>query len=106
MSDATNPLYHPWVPMTNALDLKHLGKLGEECGELSAAIFRCVIQGIYEKEPVTEKRNVDWLTEEIADVFANMNLVIDHFNLDEEFIAKRAVDKRKRLKLWHNMLVD
>lgn len=25
---------NPWQPMTKAIDLKHLGKLGEECNEL------------------------------------------------------------------------
>lgn len=95
--------YNPWHPMTNAIDLKHLGKLAEECGELSSAISRCIIQGVYEKEPETKKQNKQWLTEEIADVFANINLVISHFDLDEEFITKRAKDKAARLKTWHDM---
>jgi len=101
--DKTNPAYNPWHPMTNSIDIKYLGKLGEECNELSSAIFRCLIQGIYEKEPTSGKQNKQWLTEEIADVFANINLVIDHFNLDEEFITKRALDKKARLKTWHDM---
>lgn len=103
MNENQNPKYNPWHPMSNAIDLKHLGKLGEECNELGSAIFRCIIQGIYEKEPVTGKENKQWLTEEIADVFANINLVIEHFNLDEEFITKRAKDKAARLKTWHDM---
>lgn len=103
MSNKQEPKYNPWHPMTNSIDLKHLGKLLEECNELGSAIARCIIQGIYEKEPVTGKENKQWLTEEIADVLANINLVIEHFSLNEEFIAKRSKDKAARLKTWHDM---
>jgi hypothetical protein len=77
MSDVYPPAVHadfalnPWRPMTRPIDLKHLGKLGEESNELGAAISRCIIQGIDEREPVTGKPNRQWLAEEIADVLAN-----------------------------------
>lgn len=95
---------NPWNPMTKPIDLKYLGKLGEECGELNAVVSRCIIQGIHEKEPVTGKPNVDWLEEEIADVVANIKLVMEHFNLDEERIFLRAERKMDLLKKWHQML--
>lgn len=92
---------NPWHPMTDAVDLKHLGKLGEECGELSAAISRCIIQGIDEAEPVTGKVNRQWLEEEIADVLANIELNIERFKLDRAAIAVRSKKKRKHLTIWH-----
>lgn len=91
--------------MKDAVDLKHIGKLGEETGELSAAIARCIIQGLRdgEHEPVTKKPNKRWLEEELADVLANAYLVIERFDLDREFIADRMDRKTVGLKRWHDM---
>ena len=94
---------NPWHPMTDPVSLKHLGKLGEESGELSSVVSRCIIQGIDEKEPTTGKENRDWLEDEIADVLANILLVVKHFKLDDEKIAKRSTMKREHLSAWHEM---
>lgn len=91
----------PWSPMTNAVDLKYLGKLAEECGELNQAIGRCIIQGIDGAEPDSRKVNRTWLQEEIADVLANIKLVTDHFELDSDAIEERAETKKARLRIWH-----
>ncbi len=98
-----NEKYNPWSPITNSLDLKLLGKLVEELGECTAATSRCIIQGMLEKEPVTGKINVEWLEEELADVIANIELVIEHFNLEKDVIAGRVQDKQTRLSIWHSM---
>lgn len=98
-----NVKLNPWHPMTNSVDLKHLGKLGEELGEAQAAVSRCIIQGINEKEPETGVENKVWLENELADVFANINLVIDRFKLDHRRMLERAEIKENRLKEWHRM---
>jgi NTP pyrophosphatase (non-canonical NTP hydrolase) len=97
---------NPWQPMSNPVDLAHLGKLGEECGELVAAKERCTIQGIDEREPVTGKLNREWLEDEIADVKANIELVMLRFNLDRDRIARRAGKKMEHLRGWHVQLSD
>lgn len=102
MSAAT-PARNPWHPMADSVDLKHLGKLGEELGECSAAVSRCLIQGIDKAEPVTGKPNREWLEDEIADVAANMELVAARFGLDKERIAERAQRKVAQLRTWHDM---
>lgn len=94
---------NPWHPMTEPVDLKHLGKLGEEAGELASAVSRCIIQGIDEAEPVTGKVNKEWLEEEMADVLANMSLVEEHFQLNRERILQRADKKKEHLRKWHVM---
>ena len=94
---------NPWHPITDSVDLKHLGKLGEESGELTAAVNRCIIQGINEAEPTTGKVNKTWLEEEIADVIANCMLVMERFGLDELFISDRVYEKMERLRTWHKM---
>ncbi len=91
----------PWKPMSNPRDIKTMGKLGEELGECQSAAMRCLIQGIEEKEPVTGKINRHWLEDEIADVLANVELVIERFALDQERIASRSASKKPLLLAWH-----
>jgi phosphoribosyl-ATP pyrophosphohydrolase len=94
--------WNPWHPMKMPRDLKTVGKLGEEAGELAAACCRCVIQGIDECEPVTGKLNRDWLAEEIADVLVNARLVAEHFGLDNDRILARIERKEGQLRGWHS----
>jgi len=87
--------------MTDPVDKKTLGKLLEELGECTSATARCLIQGIDEAEPITGKINRQWLQEEIADVYANLALTVERFNLD---IDKKRIDsKMTRLKNWHTL---
>lgn len=95
---------NPWHPMTDSVACKHLGKLQEELGECIAAVARCQIQGIDEKEPVTGKVNREWLQDEIADVLANCQLNIEHFNLNLSTIQDRIERKKKHLRHWHSMV--
>lgn len=93
----------PWQPITSKADLKRLGKFGEELNECGAAVSRSIIQGVDEAEPVTGKLNRLWLEDEIADVRANSELVIEHFGLDEARIAARAERKKLHLQQWHDL---
>lgn len=94
---------NPWHPIKNAVDLKHLGKFSEELGECSAAVARCIIQGVNKREPVTGKLNREWLEDEIADVLGNAALVLERFKLNGRRIRERARKKVKRLRTWHRM---
>lgn len=91
----------PWHPITNLVDLKTLGKAVEELGEAQSVIARCIIQGIDERNPGTGKPNREWLEEEIADVLGNLDLIMERFNLREDFIRSRAWAKAERLRQWH-----
>lgn len=105
MSDADNLRdANPWQPMREPLDVAHLGKLLEEVNELGAAISRCLIQGIDEREPVTGKPNREWLEDEIADVSAGCQLVGQRFSLDQVRIKHRIDRKKAHLRQWHRML--
>lgn len=105
-ASATDPLMHPWQPMKRPIDLKHMGKFAEELGECLSAVARCMIQGIEECEPITGKKNRYWLEEEIADVLANIELNIKHFDLNQSQIQERKVRKIRQLRSWHEMLEE
>ena len=94
----------PWVPMTRPIDLKHIGKLIEELGELQAALARCLVQGIDESEPTSGKLNRSWLREEISDVLAGIELCVEHFDLNRPQIRDRMIRKLAGLRKWHGML--
>lgn len=101
---ATSWALNPWRPMTRPIDLKHLGKLGEELNEAGTAVNRCIIQGIDESEPITKKVNREWLEDELADVLANIELVVKHFGLDMQRMSERTERKKTHLRGWHSML--
>jgi hypothetical protein len=90
---------NPWHPMTVAVDLKHLGKLGEELNECGSAASRCIIQGIDEAEPATGEVNRAWLEKEMADVIANIELCVEHFGLT--ISPERITMKKAHLSRWH-----
>lgn len=96
----------PWEPTTNTLQLAVLGKFVEELTECASASARCIIQGLECSEPVTGKPNREWISEELADVLATMNHVIDLFDLDRESIYDRAASKYLFLEEWHDNLKD
>lgn len=91
----------PWHPIGNKVDLKTLGKFLEELGEAVSAGARCIIQGIDGCEPVTGKPNETWLEEELADIAANAQLVVERFNLSRATIEERKLRKMEMLRKWH-----
>ena len=93
-----------WQPVTDKYILAILGKAGEELCEAGSAIFRCIIQGIHESEPVTKKLNKEWLEDEIADVRAMLEHVEDRLNLDNERITKRTNVKFAWKATWFDSL--
>lgn len=92
--------YAPWVPMIDPASVKALGKLAEEAGELVAVASRCIIQGIDEKIPESDKTNRDWLEQELADIFANAEIVCEHFALNYDRINSRMSKKKRLLERW------
>jgi hypothetical protein len=70
-------LINPWLPEPDTILHQALGKTAEECSELAGAVTRCLIQGYVESEPVTGKHNQIHVREEIADVLAVIDWLIE-----------------------------
>lgn len=97
---------NPWQPISNPVDLAHLGKLGEELNEAGAAVNRCIIQGLDGAEPVTGKVNRAWLQDELADVLGMIDLAIERFGLDAGAMAVRSHAKKTHKRAWHKMIKE
>ncbi|WP_394789098.1 hypothetical protein [Rhodoferax sp.] len=94
------PTMNKWMPTTNPLILRRMGKTGEEAGELLAVTNRVIIQGIDEIDPSSGKTNRQRLQEEIADVVAQCYCTINALSLDENFIRMRTVEKQRQMIEW------
>lgn len=95
-----------WEPITDKHNLAVLGKLGEEVCELGSALFRCIIQGLDEREPKTHKINRQWVVEEIADVEALLAIAKRRLALDEAAIAERRERKIGFKEPWFEALAN
>jgi hypothetical protein len=93
-----------WVPITDLVTLAHIGKAGEESAELSGILFRTIIQGIDGVDPDTGKPNLLAIQEEVADVAAMNELLIELLGLDRDAIALRMERKIAMKRVWHAML--
>lgn len=89
-----------WVPTTDLVILRRMGKLQEELGELGVAAARIVIQGLDGIDPDSGKGNLQRLEEEIADVLAQCNVTIDRLRLDRDGITARAARKSILMAQW------
>lgn len=93
-----------WIPMSDPVDLAHIGKLGEEASELARICARITIQGINGLDPDSNKLNVQALEDEIADVYAMAGLCIGRFKLNVDHIELRERRKKMMKRTWHDML--
>lgn len=91
----------PWHPITDPVELKYLIKSIEELGEEVSILARLTIQGWEGIDPKTGNSNRECLENEIADVMASNQLLIEKFNLDHMRILKRAGEKMEFLRPLH-----
>lgn len=93
-----------WIPMSDPIDLAHIGKLSEEAAELARICARIIIQGLHSSDPISGKHNIDELQNEIADVYAMAGLCIARFKLNVDQIELRERHKKMMKRTWHDML--
>lgn len=89
-----------WIPTTDLLMLRRMGKLQEELSELGGVAARCVIQGIDEVDPGSGDVNRLRLEQEIADVYAQLDETISRLGLRADFIGERREYKRGLMHEW------
>lgn len=92
----------PWIPITEPITLAVLGKLGEECCELGARLFRTVIQGLDEQDPDSKRSNWEEISREIADVEACIQTIKSELEIDYD--DARVNGKRNGFQRWFKMI--
>lgn len=94
----------PWIPTQDPIELAVLGKLGEECCELGARLFRTVIQGLDEKDPASQRTNREEISRELADVEAGIQTIKRELGIDYD--DARVNGKRNGFLRWFKMIRD
>lgn len=95
-----------WVPTRDGRQLRRLGKLAEELGELQAVAARCIIQGIDEVDPSSGRVNRARLQDELADVLAQCSVTMATFGLDKAYIDARSFTKRAQMDEWERLVAE
>jgi hypothetical protein len=91
--DEIEPGVSAWVPITDVVALALLGKLIEECNELSKTAARCIMRGLEDVDEDTSESQGWLLLNELADVQARINDVSRVFNMRDDLIELRAEAK-------------
>lgn len=92
-----------WIPESDPMVLRRVGKTGEECAELSKVCCRITIQGLDGVDPATGVSNREALAKEIADVMAQCHVTIESLGLDRDEISARSADKCRQMREWEAM---
>lgn len=95
-----------WTPTTDLMMLRRMGKLLEELAELSNVAARCIIQGVDETDPGSGKVNRQRLVEEIADVYAQLDVTVNMLDLPGFIIESRVNNKTGQMREWEDMFKD
>lgn len=75
--------------------------LQEECAEVIQAISKCQRFGLHNLKPGANKTNMDQLLEELGDVMAMVELLVDQkIGVEHYKITEAKVAKFEKLKKW------
>ncbi|MET3925584.1 hypothetical protein [Devosia sp. 2618] len=99
---ADKPAITAWFPETDQFRLAVLGKLAEEASELSARACRCIIQGLDERDPETQRLNREELAREVADVTACLEILREVLSIVPS--DTRIASKANGFRNWHHLI--
>lgn len=95
-----------WVPTTDLMTLRRLGKSCEELGELVAVLGRSICQGLDGVDPASGENNLDRITKESADVMAQIECNMRAFRLSREAMSRRTDHKIALMAEWEAMFLS
>ena len=75
----------------------------EECAEVIQAISKCFRFGLDQVKPGKPKTNREHLEEEIGDLLAMVEILVDKNMVSGESIEKAMEAKIEKLKKWSNI---
>jgi NTP pyrophosphatase (non-canonical NTP hydrolase) len=77
--------------------------LSEECAEVIQAISKCHRFGLDNYKPGKPKTNCDHLQEEIGDLLAMVDILLDMQVIDKSSLELAKLAKIEKLKKWSNI---
>ena len=81
--------------------------LQEECAEVTQAISKCFRFGPDQMKPGKDRTNVNMLEEEIGDLFAMVELLVDmKIGVTQNGINRAKKQKFEKLKQWSNLKIN
>lgn len=85
------------------MDNETLMILMEECAETIQAISKCQRFGLNSVSPITNKANIDHLTQEIGDVIAMVDILLEQGVINNTSLTLAKQIKKEKLKQWSNI---
>jgi NTP pyrophosphatase (non-canonical NTP hydrolase) len=81
--------------------------LQEECAEVTQAVSKCMRFGPDQMKPGKERTNINMLEEEIGDLFAMVELLVDlQVGVSIQGIQDAKMRKFEKLKQWSNLKIN
>jgi NTP pyrophosphatase (non-canonical NTP hydrolase) len=75
----------------------------EECAEVTQAISKVFRFGFDSVHPVTNKSNMDSLEEEVGDLLAMIDIMIEKCIISDANVNAARIAKKEKLKTWSNI---
>jgi len=81
--------------------------LMEECAEVTQAISKCFRFGPHQLKPGKERTNLSMLEEEIGDLMAMIELLVDcKVGITDKGLDEAKMKKFEKLKQWSNLKIN
>jgi NTP pyrophosphatase (non-canonical NTP hydrolase) len=78
----------------------------EECAEVTQAISKVFRFGFDSRHPVTFKSNMESLEEEVGDLLAMIDIMIEKCIISDTNVNAARIAKKEKLKTWSNIYND
>ena len=75
----------------------------EECAEVTQAISKIFRFGFDSVHPVTKRSNMENLEEEIGDLLAMIDIMVEKCIISDSNINAARQAKKEKLKIWSNI---
>lgn len=81
--------------------------LQEECAEVTQAVSKCMRFGPDQLKPGKDRTNIQMLEEEIGDLLAMVELLVDEkVGVSDSGLTSAKRNKFEKLKLWSNLKIN
>lgn len=75
----------------------------EECAEVTQAISKVFRFGFDSVHPVTNKSNMESLEEEVGDLLAMIDILVEKCIISDSNVNAARIAKKEKLKIWSSI---